>query len=430
MVFFSSMDNHGRIFCDIFWIMSVFWPGCGQKTVFGQPLRNTLILIATCEAAADDQPTRPTPAAHVGAVTAAPPPPSHKQTNYPAPPDVHTAAGPPSHPSRSPRPLQLGAAAGAAGSPSSRSGPSSPAGASAAVLPSLAFPSSPSSTGRRHSPAHLPTSLPRPPHVPACDGAAATACTSLPRPPLVPVGKGASLACTGCRTRLHFPPLPSPRPSRKGDGLTRRLHPALPSSSGRGGIVCLWGRWTRRLWRANPSAGHHRVVSVGRHRLRPTSTRHTPVVPLGGRRPAGVDDDRARPRRAPRLTTASSTASSLSVAIGCGRRRRPRRAPRSTTGSSPSVAIGCGRRGRPRRALQWTATSSTSVAIDCGRRARPRRAPRSTTTSSPSVAIGCGGRAHAPASCPSVEAGLRLRRPGTPASCPSVDHHVVPVGLH
>jgi len=274
------------------------------------------------------------------------------------------------------------------------------------VLPSLALPSSPSSTRRRHSPALPPTSLPRPPHVPAGNGAAALACTSLSRPPLVPVGKRASLACTGCRTRLHFPPLPSPRPSRQGDGLTRRLRPALPSSGGRGGIVCLLGRWTRRLLRARPSAGNHRVVPVGRHRLRLTSTTHTPVVPLGGRRPAGVDDDRARPLRAPRSTTASSTASSPSVAIGCGRRGRPRRAPRSTTTSSPSVTI------------------------VCGRRARPRRAPRSTTTSSPSVAIGCGGRAHTPASCPSVEAGLRLRRPGTPASCPLVDHHVVLVGLH
>jgi len=34
VVFFSSMDNHGRICCAIFWIISVFWPGYGQKTVF------------------------------------------------------------------------------------------------------------------------------------------------------------------------------------------------------------------------------------------------------------------------------------------------------------------------------------------------------------------------------------------------------------
>jgi len=46
----------------------------------------------------------------------------------------------------------------------------------------------------------------------------------------VPVGKWtASLACTGCRTRLHFPPLPSPCPSRQGDGLTRRLRLIPPS---------------------------------------------------------------------------------------------------------------------------------------------------------------------------------------------------------
>jgi len=32
------MDNHGRIFCDIFQIISVFWPGYGKKTVFRQLL--------------------------------------------------------------------------------------------------------------------------------------------------------------------------------------------------------------------------------------------------------------------------------------------------------------------------------------------------------------------------------------------------------
>jgi len=46
---------------------------------------------------------------------------------------VHTAAGLPSHPSRSPRPRQLGAAAAAAGSSPSNSAHPSPAGASAAV---------------------------------------------------------------------------------------------------------------------------------------------------------------------------------------------------------------------------------------------------------------------------------------------------------
>jgi len=35
------MDNHGRIFCNIFLIISVFWPGYGQKTVFCQPLIST-----------------------------------------------------------------------------------------------------------------------------------------------------------------------------------------------------------------------------------------------------------------------------------------------------------------------------------------------------------------------------------------------------
>jgi len=72
-------------------------------------------------------------AAHAAAVTAAPPPPRDKQTKNRAPPDVHTAAGLPSHPSRSPRARQLGAADAAAGSPPSNSAPPSPAGASAAV---------------------------------------------------------------------------------------------------------------------------------------------------------------------------------------------------------------------------------------------------------------------------------------------------------
>ncbi|OSX73632.1 hypothetical protein BU14_0333s0020 [Porphyra umbilicalis] len=114
-----------------------------------------------------------------------------KQTNIPAPPDVHTAAGLPSHPSRSPRPRQLGAAAAAAGRPPSNSAPPSAAGASAARRQRRRW-------GQDHSPPPPPPpSQPPPVAVAAMAGATAAAAAAgeaavaLPAPFPAPNGGGA-----------------------------------------------------------------------------------------------------------------------------------------------------------------------------------------------------------------------------------------------
>ena len=127
----------------------------------------------------------------------APPPPRDKQTNIPAPPDVHTAAGLPSHPSRSPRPRQLGAAAAAAGRPPSNSAPPPPAGASAAVRTPASGGSGDGGAMDHSPPPPPPPSQPPPVAVAAMAGATAAAAAAgeaavaLPAPFPAPNGGGA-----------------------------------------------------------------------------------------------------------------------------------------------------------------------------------------------------------------------------------------------